>query len=82
MSDMQFILTLIGIVVFSPVFILAVIMFWALVIHLIGRVYDMFHPPPPPYCDIDPRCHGAFAFDKDGNGWIGNVCVIDNRESQ
>jgi hypothetical protein len=28
------------------------------------------------FCDIDPRCHFAFAWDKDGNGWIGNHLVL------
>lgn len=30
---------------------------------------------PGPHCDIDPRCHPAFAWDKYGRGWIGNVKV-------
>lgn len=34
--------------------------------------------PRYPYCDIDPRCHIAFAWDKDGNGWIGNHLVVPN----
>jgi hypothetical protein len=26
-----------------------------------------------PHCDIDPRCHHAFAIDKAGQAWIGGA---------
>lgn len=32
--------------------------------------------PRYPHCDIDPRCHVAFVWDKDGNGWIGEHLVV------
>ena len=35
--------------------------------------------PRYPFCDIDPRCHIAFAWDKDGNGWIGDHLVVPSK---
>lgn len=32
-----------------------------------------------PSCDIDPACHTNFAWDKYGNGWIGDVLVISRK---
>lgn len=40
----------------------------------IGWIDNKLHPRYPS-CDIDPLVHPAFVFDKDGNGWIGNVKV-------
>jgi len=36
--------------------------------------------PHYPFCDIDSRCHIGFAWDKNGNGWIGNHMVVLNVE--
>lgn len=54
--------------------ILAFVTLWAL-LALGDIVYRRLNPPPPPFCDVDPRCHPAFAWGKDGRGWIGNVSV-------
>ena len=35
--------------------------------------------PTYPSCNIDPLCHPSFAWDKNGNGWIGNNLVIKNK---
>ena len=64
------------IAVMSPVIILGTLVFWALLTNLFGSILHFIFPPDPPYCDINPRCHIAFAWDKQGRGWIGNHCVI------
>lgn len=38
--------------------------------------------PQYPFCDIDPKCHIAFIWDKDGVGWIGHHKVIGRRTNE
>lgn len=48
---------------------------------IVGNVWawiDRKLNPFCPFCDIDPRCHFGFAWDKDGNGWIGSHLVVPN----
>lgn len=48
---------------------------------LIGAICEYIDKklnPRYPYCDIDPLCHPAFAWDTEGNGWIGKCKVIEN----
>lgn len=54
---------------------LAVISLWLLLV-LCNAVIGFLTPVRPPYCDIDPRCHPALAWDREGNGWIGNVLAV------
>lgn len=54
-------------------FIITVALLWVAGI-LYEKYYNWRHPVFP-YCDIDPLCHPAFARDKNGDGWIGNVRV-------
>ena len=52
-----------------------------LLLLIIGNVWNWIDKklhPSYPFCDIDPRCHIAFAWDKDGNGWIGDHLVVRN----
>lgn len=45
---------------------------------LLMNLVDFFDKklnPHYPMCDIDPRCHPAFCFDKNGDAWIGSVKV-------
>lgn len=45
---------------------------------LVAAVWDWADKkwnPRYPQCDIDPRCHPAFAWDKEGRGWIGGYLV-------
>ena len=46
---------------------------------IVGNIWEWadkkLHPRCQ-FCDIDPRCHIAFAWDKSGNGWIGNHLVV------
>jgi len=65
-------------------------MIWILEVQLIGLFVllwilgivwewvDNKWNPYLPFCDIDPRCHIAFVWDKDGNGWIGDHLVLPN----
>ena len=48
---------------------------------IVGNVWEWADKklnPHYPFCDIDPRCHIAFAWDKNCNGWIGNHLVVPN----
>ena len=48
---------------------------------IVGAIFnwaDKKLNPRYPYCDIDPRCHIEFAWDENGNGWIGNHLVVHN----
>lgn len=43
---------------------------------MLGMLFDLFAEKELQHCDIDPRCHPAFAWAKDGTGWIGNMQVL------
>jgi len=64
-------------VVLSPAILILTFIFWLIVGGLTNFLFDAIYPSDPPYCDIDPLCHEAFVWDKEGNGWIGNTLVID-----
>lgn len=73
----MFYIGLITFVFFSPVIIFGVAAFWIYVLSVLEeRGRRKWQEENPPFCDIDPRCHSAFAWDKDGGGWIGDVCVF------
>lgn len=59
----------------GPITILA----YAVTLAFIGALDSLtnrINPPAPPFCNIDPLCHPAFLWAKDGSGWIGPVCVF------
>lgn len=74
MSD--FLLFLALTVLLTPLFYLFAVVWWCFLFAVLSVLCARLFPPAPPYCDIDPRCHPAFAWAPDGSGWIGPIRVI------
>lgn len=72
-----FFIQLAAVVFMSPVIIVGTYVFWMTVGCILENGMRRLFPDPPPYCDIDPRCHSAFVFAADGSGWIGGICVMN-----
>lgn len=64
------------IVLLSPIWWMLLFAWVFFLLGLLEWASGKLFPPAPPHCDIDPRCHQAFAWAKDGSGWIGSVRVI------
>ena len=67
------------VVIYAILFVEIQIIGLFVILLIIGNVAEWVHKklyPVYPYCDIDPRCHSAFAWDKAGNGRIGPYLVI------
>jgi len=62
-----------AVLIVETVLILFFVGLWAIGV-AVDWIDRKLHPRYP-QCSIDPREHPAFARDKDGNGWIGNVRV-------
>ena len=63
-------------VLIAPALLIGTLILWWMIGVILEKVIRGLFPDPPPYCDIDPMCHPAFVWHKDGSGWIGNICVI------
>lgn len=73
MTYIEYFFFLVFIVMLSPIVFILAISWTFFVIGSLDKIFG--EPALPPYCDIDPLCHPAFAWNNDGSGWIGNICV-------
>lgn len=62
----------------APAFLLIGISFWCWALFGFDALLRRRSNSEPwgDYCDIDPRCHPAFMWAADGNGYIGSLLVL------